>query len=115
MDLFNDGNLNDHGDLFANDSIFTMKLDSSFAAGKMGSYLFHFYVEDSFNEENQGIPIHPIFIENQPGIIKHTNVPDTTGRPADLFLTLNANDPQGLADIDSVYFLLEKTRRNIWR
>lgn len=108
MDLFNDGNLNDHGDLFANDSIFTMKLDSTFAAGKIGSYWFNYYVEDSFNEINFIVPAPNIFIQNKPGIIKYTDVPTTTGRPADLQLTLNANDPQGLADIDSVYFLLEK-------
>ena len=108
MDLFNTGNFNDHGDLFADDSIYTMKLDSTFAAGKMGQYTFHFYAEDSFNELNSNVPALNIFIENEPGIIKDTGVPATTSRPADLQLILDANDPQGLTDIDSVYFLLEK-------
>ncbi|MCK5032111.1 MAG: hypothetical protein KAS18_00725 [Calditrichia bacterium] len=108
MDLFNTGNFNDHGDLFADDSIYTMKLDSTFAASKIGQYTFHFYVEDSFNELNSNVHAPNIFIVNKPGIIKDTGVPATTSRPADLQLTLDANDPQGLTDIDSVYFLLEK-------
>jgi len=114
MDLFNDGNLNDHGDLFANDSIFSMKLDSTFAAGKMGQYLFHFYVEDSFNELNITDVSAAVQIENFPGKIVSTSVPDSIEKPTTpgntIPFELNAyvTDPQGLADVDSVYFLSEK-------
>ncbi len=108
MDLFNTGNFADHGDLFADDSIHSMKLDSTFAASKIGTYFFLYYAEDSFNELNLIVPSPHIYIENKPGVIQDTDVPDATGRPADLQLTLVANDPQGLVDVDSVYFLLEK-------
>jgi len=114
MDLFNDGNLNEHGDLFANDTIFTMKLDSTFAAGKIGRYIFHFYVEDSFNELNANDISANIQIENFTGIILSTSVPDsiekpnTPGNTVPFELNAYVTDPQGLADIDSVYFLSEK-------
>lgn len=114
MDLFNDGNLNDHGDLFANDSIFSIKLDSTFAAGKQGPYIFHYYVEDSFNELNQTDVTSNIEIENLVGSILQTSVPDSIAKPVTpgntvpFELNAQVTDPQGLADIDSVYFLSEK-------
>jgi len=113
-ELFNNGNFNDHGDLFANDSIFSIKLDSSFAADKLGEYTFNFHAEDSFNEENNIIPVHQIFIENLLGRILSTSVPDSIEKPTTAGSTvpfeLNAliTDPQGLADVDSVFFLSEK-------
>lgn len=112
--LFNDGNAALNGDLFKNDSIFTGMYDSSFAAGKQGNYRMQFYVTDSFNESNEIVPNRFVLFENQPGKILETFVPDTLTRPAhpDSFkiLQLNARvtDPQGLADVDSVYFLSQK-------
>jgi len=106
--LFNDGDFVNHGDLFADDSVFSIKFDSTFGAGKYGNYNLIFHVKDSFGEENNTIPIHQIFIENEVGEIVSTSVPDTTTRPADLTLYVTVKDPQGLADVDSVYFLLEK-------
>jgi hypothetical protein len=114
IDLFNDGNFNDHGDLFANDSIYTMKLDSTFAAGKIDPYIFHFYVEDSFNELNANDVSAGIQIENFAGTILSTSVPDsiekptTPGNTVPFELNATVTDPQGLADVDSVYFLSEK-------
>ncbi len=114
MDLFNDGNFNDHGDLFANDSIHTIKLDSTFAAGKIGQYLFHFYAEDSFNELNANDVSVNIQVENFVGTILSTSVPDsiekptTAGNTVPFELNAQVTDPQGLADVDSVYFLSEK-------
>jgi hypothetical protein len=100
--------------LFADDSIYTIKLDSTFAAGKQGPYIFHYYVEDSFNELNQSDISSNIEIENLVGTILATSVPDSIEKPVTPGNTvpfeLNAlvTDPQGLADIDSVYFLSEK-------
>ena len=114
MDFFNTGNFEEHGDLFADDSIYTIRLDSTFAAGKQGPFIFHYYVEDSFNELNQADVTSNIEIENLVGTILATSVPDSIAKPLTPGNTvpfeLNAvvTDPQGLTDIDSVYFLSEK-------
>jgi len=108
IDLFNDGDFANHGDLFADDSLYSIKLDSTFGAERKGVYHFWFHLEDSFNEQNLLTPIFHLYIENEVGVIVNTVVPDTITRPQDLGLYLTAKDPQGLADVDSVYFLLEK-------
>jgi hypothetical protein len=113
-ELFNDGDFSNHGDLFTNDSIFSIKLDSSFAADKLGLYRFNFHVEDSFNEENVIVPIHQIYIENKSGKVISTTVPDSLQRPVTpgsvtpFQLLAEVNDPQGLSDVQKVYFLSEK-------
>lgn len=108
VELYNDGDFTSNGDLFADDSIYSIKLDSTYGANRKGNYRFEFHVKDSFNEENLFVPIHPIYIDNKAGKIISTTVPDSTGRPADLLLYSLVTDPQGLSDVDSVYFLLEK-------
>jgi hypothetical protein len=106
-DLFNDGNFSNHGDLFPYDSIYSIKLDSSFAVDKRGLYRFSFYVEDSFNEKNLYIPIHPIIVENKAGRILYKNIPDSIKVPATNYnrklMTVKVTDPQSLLDIESVY------------
>ena len=112
--MYNDGDFATNGDLFADDSVYSIKLDSTYGAYRIGHYRFEFHVEDSFNEENIIVPIHPIYIENEVGTILSTSVPDSIEKPTSPGSTvpfeLNAQvtDPQGLADVASVYFLSEK-------
>ena len=52
--------------------------------------------------------IRNINIENKVGMIISTSVPDTVVREEpfkDITITAHVTDPQGLADIDSVYFI----------
>ncbi len=109
FDLFNDGDFAQSGDLFADDSLYSIKLDSTFGADKLGLYTLHFHLEDSFNEENSTIPIHQIFVENKVGKVISTTIPDTIIRPISEYKELDVfafvSDPQGLSDIDSVYFM----------
>jgi len=109
-DLFNDGDFSNHGDLFADDSIYSIKLDSTFGAGRIGTYRLEFHTEDSFDEGNFITPIHQIYIENKIGRFLNISVPDSIEKPAlpteynRKLITAKVNDPQGLTDIDSVYF-----------
>jgi len=106
--FFNDGDFANHGDEFAADSIYSVNLDSTFGAAKAGMYNIQYHIKDSFDETNLIIPSSPIYIENKTGKIISLSVPDTMHRPAANFhhrlLTAKVTDPQGLADIDSVYF-----------
>ena len=79
--LYNDGNMEDHGDAAAGDSIFSIKLDSTFGAAKHGDYNLLFYAEDSFGDKNMNVPYHQIFIENSPPGFKLVHVPDSIVRP----------------------------------
>ncbi len=108
--LFNDGDFTLHGDLFDGDSVFSVRPGPQFAAGKKGSYELRFTVEDLFGESSTQLALTSILVENLPGRIIATAVPDTMHRPstANTFnrrlLTATVSDPQTLADVDSVYF-----------
>ena len=104
--ISNDGNTAESGDLFANDSIFSFKMDSSFAAKKIGDYKMKFVAVDEFGDESVEI-VKDIFIENKVGQILSVEMPDTVTRPADIQIKVKVNDPQGDADIDKVYFELQ--------
>ena len=107
--LYNDG-LENHGDQVEGDSIFTVKLDSTFGAGKGGQYKLLFYVEDSYQENYVFIPDENIIIENREGRLISVTMPSSMGIPSNQgtynreLLTVSVNDPQGLGDVDSVYF-----------
>ena len=113
-DLYNDGNYEQHGDLTAGDSIFSVRLDAGFSIGKQGDYNLFFYALDSFMEKNINVPQHTIFIGNTPPQIINVVVPDTMQLPVASgtynrkLLTAQIYDAQGLADIDSVYFYSRK-------
>ncbi len=112
--LFNDGNYELHGDDLAGDSVFSVRLDSSFMVDKKGSYLLWFHVLDSFLEKNEIVPAHELFVANTPPRIVDIILPEVIERPAVSgayklgFLTAQVSDDQGLADIDSVYFYSRK-------
>jgi hypothetical protein len=109
-DLFNDGDLAVHGDTTAGDSIFSVKLDSTFRVNKQGEYDLIFQVEDSYGAKNTYIPNPRIFVGNTGAKFLSINVPSYMARPLTPgdynreLMTVEVSDPQGLADIDSVYF-----------
>jgi hypothetical protein len=106
--LYNDGNMEIHGDAVAGDSIFSIKLDSTFGAAKHGGYNLLFYAEDSYGDKNLNVPYHHIYIENSAPGFKSIYVPSSIVRPLSEYnrklMTVEVADAQGLADIDSVYF-----------
>lgn len=109
MAMFNDGNFENTGDLIAADSIFSFKMDSSFAAGLKGLYDLEFTVTDEFGSITKSGKF-DIFLENKVGRILELTVPDqmtlpaTEGQYTRALLTAHITDPQGLSDVDSVYF-----------
>jgi hypothetical protein len=107
--LYDDGDLTIHGDPVAGDGEFSAFLDSTFRVGKQGLYSLRFIAEDSFCEKNENVPEHTIFVGNSAGSFISIFVPDTMSKPVGSainrkLITASVNDPQGLADVDSVYF-----------
>lgn len=110
--MFNDGDFENSGDEVADDSIFSYKLNYSFAAERQGLYDLGFTILDKYgttsNSERYGI-----YIENKGGEIYEVSVPDSMEKP--IFsgynrelITASVTDPQGLTDVDSVYFYSQK-------
>ena len=83
--------------------------DSTFAAGKMGSYLLEFQAIDVENRVSN-VLTEDIFLENEAPLLSNPTAPDTlqreTGVPIQVHLTVT--DPQGAVDLDSVYFKFQK-------
>lgn len=107
-DLYNDGNP-EHGDMIAGDEVFSTILDTSVLVAKKGKYHLLFHVVDSFNEKNIIVPEHDILLSNYPPRMSDVQVAERvavpTGEEIKLEpITVTVNDPEGLADIDSVYF-----------
>lgn len=108
--LYNDGDITTHGDTVAGDSIFSVKLDSSFRVNKQGLYDLLFHVEDSYGEGFTYTPAHRIFVGNAGAQFVSIHVPTVMTKPLNPgdynreLMTVEVSDPQGLADIDSVYF-----------
>ncbi len=97
----------------AGDSLFTLRVDSTFAAGLQGSYLFSLNATDRFGVS--GTPFTQwVLVENEGGHITGVDMPDQVQRPAtsaDLTVVpiyATVVDPQGNGDIDSVYFYAKK-------
>jgi len=106
IQMANDGDLAESGDVFANDTIYSLKIDSTFAAGKSGNYTIVFSARDEFEDESNSIQ-NAILIENERGYILTTDVPDSVSRPADIPIKALLGDPQGRDDIQRVYFELK--------
>jgi hypothetical protein len=107
--LFNDGDLENHGDEIPGDSIFTTKITSDFSGGKSGDYDLNFYVQDSYGEKNKEVYSHRIYIGNLPPVIEGIIMPDTIHIPTGSdynykMISVQVSDPEGLSSIDSVYF-----------
>ena len=106
--LYNDGDLDTHGDALAGDSLFSAKLDSTFGVAKKGAYDLLFFAQDSYGGKNILVPSHRITVENAAPLFKSINVPSSIHRPETdynrVLMSVEVADAQGLADIDSVYF-----------
>lgn len=116
--MFNDGNYEDHGDQVAGDSVFSYKMDSTFSANKQGLYDHAFQVESSLGDTSATVT-RQIFLENKPGKVHSVEIPDSVKRPASgsvlVYTNAHVSDPQGLADVDSVYFTLQDSQGNFIR
>lgn len=88
------------------DSVFFYKMDSTFAACKKGWHDLVFIAEDEFEDKSDS-KSESIYLENESGSILKTEVPDSVGRPSVIPTYAWVTDPQGLADVDSVYFTLQ--------
>jgi hypothetical protein len=86
---------------------FIYQIDSSFNAGKKGWYQFEFYSVNTADEV--GVTMDKqILLENKEGSIQQLSLADTLRRPSQTLIQALVTDPQGLSDIDSVYFLSKK-------
>jgi len=108
--LANDGNISENGDEFAADSIYSLKIDSSFAAGRQGTYKMVFTAKDEFDDQSTVVQ-NEIMLENSKPLISGLVAEQTISRPSNpgvfnsSLITLDVHDSQSLADIDSVYFI----------
>jgi hypothetical protein len=108
-ELFNDGDPA-HGDLVAGDSVFSTILAVPFLIGKSGMYNLIFHAEDTFDEVNEIPLIHEILLRNNApdysdlSVPSQITVPAEPGEYARELITIKVEDPEGLADIDQVYF-----------
>ena len=105
--MFNDGDFDKSGDVTAGDSVYSYRINKSFAAGRIGNYKILFESKDQFQKIEQS-EAENIFLENEVGSIIQTSVPDQLQRPSSAILNVTVQDPQGLVDIDSVYFYSKK-------
>jgi hypothetical protein len=109
--LANDGEFETNGDAFANDTIFSLKIDSSFAAGRAGRYTLRFTAVDEFEDESNVIT-HDIFLENSAGRIISIDMPLVVTRPSNIPIRVLVTEPQGLDDVQRVFFELKDSAGN---
>ena len=107
--LKDDGMQSFSGDNIAGDSLYSIIIDSSFAAGKKGTYQVVFEATDNFGNKSSSLSRN-IDLENESGQIIELSVDETIQRPGQsnqfntTLVSARINDPQSLTDVDSVYF-----------
>jgi len=114
--LYNDGDMENHGDQIPGDSIFSAIITSDFSGDKSGYYDLKFIVLDSYSENNEDNASHKIFVGNLPPEIGRISMPDTLHIPRGTgasdynykLISVQVSDPEGLSTIDSVYFFSRK-------
>ena len=112
-DLFDDGDWENSGDVKAGDSVFTARMDTGIAVGKLGHFELLFKAEDKFGETS-ATESAMIYIENLVPEFGDIDVPESLNRPAPgspeirRLITVQVLNPEGLADVDSVYFYSRK-------
>ncbi|HGY54432.1 MAG TPA: hypothetical protein ENK44_01895 [Caldithrix abyssi] len=111
--MFNDGNFAQNGDVTAGDSVYSFKMDSAYAAGKQGEYRFRFTPYDAFTTPGQPAEM-TMYLENLAGQVSTVFMADSVPKPTQgsilVQVAAQVNDPQGLGDVDSVYFTLEDSQ-----
>ena len=95
------------GDVTDGDGIFSLRGDFSQVLGSSGINLIRFQAVDKSGETSEAI-VREMFIAvpNAPPTLSNLTAPDTLSRNTSLssLLSVKVNDPQGLGDIDIVYF-----------
>jgi hypothetical protein len=110
QDLYNDGDFENNGDLDAADSTFSTRITKNFLVAKKGIYNLIFHVQDVSEAQNVTEAKHQIYIENFESQFIEINTPNELAIPTEPnqqireLITAEVSDPEGLADIDSVYF-----------
>jgi hypothetical protein len=107
-ELYDDGDPAS-GDQVAGDGIFSTRLDTAFLTAKKGDYTLYFYARDSFDDENEIVPEHIMRVSNYSPEITSVAIPDSMIIPSIgsyryASMEATVTNPEGLADIDSVYF-----------
>jgi len=112
-ELYDDGDRENHGDEVAGDSVFTARLDTGLAVGKKGDFELLFKAEDKFGETG-GVMTGMLYIDNLTPEFGDIDVPSSISRPVPgasnirKLITVQVLNPEGLADVDSVYFYSRK-------
>ncbi len=87
--------------------VFGAFFDSTLAAERLGDYTLEFQARDE-SEDLSNVLAKPIFLENKAAFLFDVSVPDSAQLPTSglqpVFVTIHCSDPQGLTDLDSVYF-----------
>jgi len=96
----------------ADSGIFGAFVDSTLAAERLGDYTLEFQARDE-SDDLSNVLTKEIFLENTPPSIFDLELPETFQRPSSgedtIEVRISANDPQGLGDIDSVKFVVQRT------
>ncbi|MDZ7272038.1 MAG: hypothetical protein ONB17_10515 [candidate division KSB1 bacterium] len=107
-ELLDDGS---HGDEHAGDGRFSLGLEASFGAGKIGNYELVFVASDLGGAQSPEVRAW-LFIANEPPVLSHVSVPDSVEKPARgallVRITAQVDDPQSLVDIKRVGFTSRK-------
>jgi hypothetical protein len=98
-----------------NSPLFTMTIDSSYAAAKKDDYELQIFAEDRVNDKSPEV-IHPLFIENSAPQLLNISVPDTmlifqTSSNIDT-VRAEVKDGQSLLDVKRVYFVSQIRQAN---
>ncbi len=110
--LYNDGDVQNHGDDVANDSLFSTIEDTSIGAGKLGWYDLRFQAKNQYNSYSN-LVIRKVYIENTVGRIYYSSIPETVEIPnsgeVKFYVKAWITDPQGNTDVDSVYCRIQSS------
>ncbi len=88
--------------------LFGAFFDSSFAAERIGDYELEFQAMD-LSDDSSTILTKMIYLENKAPILFDPELPNTLQRQiGSLLVQISVKDPQGLNDMDSVYFQSRK-------
>lgn len=100
-------NLEFQGKTAPDSGVFGAFFDSTLAAERLGDYTLEFQAMD-LSDDVSNVLMKPIFLENKAAFLFDISMPDSLKLPSSgfesAFVTIQCSDPQGLTDVDSVYF-----------